>query len=231
MHRISKVLSSKVTLRFWQLCFAAGLLSLASYGTSYAGQTASDNSNYEVILYDLDTIDKINTPPPVQAIPTIATTPTYPRDISSQITETIAGVPIIENPKNCASDPLTVKITVENVKNSKGIIVADLHDDMKENFLVWDKVVLRIRQPAQEGETHFCMPLTRPGEYAIAVYHDKNGNREFDKNFLGIPKEHFGMSNNPKFGLSAPEYEETAFSVPATGSEIRIKLHKASDIL
>src|SRR5690606_27091692 len=27
------------------------------------------------------------------------------------------------------------------------------------------------------------------GEYAVAVYHDKNGNNKLDTNFMGIPKE------------------------------------------
>ena len=58
-----------------------------------------------------------------------------------------------------------------------------------------------------------------------------NGNKEFDKNFLGIPSERFGMSNNPKFGLKSPTYEESVFTVPETGKHIRIKLLKAGDVL
>jgi uncharacterized protein (DUF2141 family) len=34
------------------------------------------------------------------------------------------------------------------------------------------------------------------GEYAIAVFVDVNGNGKMDKNFLGIPKEQYGFSNN-----------------------------------
>jgi uncharacterized protein (DUF2141 family) len=137
----------------------------------------------------------------------------------------------MKDPQSCGKGLLEIGVTVENVKNSKGIIVADLHDDVKENFLVWDKVVLRVRATATEGETKFCMPLTKPGDYSIAVYHDKNSNKEFDKNFLGIPSERFGMSNNPKFGLSSPEYEQATFTVPASGSNIRIRLVKSSEIL
>ena len=33
-------------------------------------------------------------------------------------------------------------------------------------------------------------------DYTVVVYHDENGNEEFDKNFLGIPKESYGFSNN-----------------------------------
>jgi len=156
---------------------------------------------------------------------------TWPIDISDQYTEIIAGVPIIENPKSCGQGNLEIGVTVKNISKNKGVIVADLHDDVRENFLVWDKVVLRVRAHAHKGEIFFCMPLTRPGDYAIAIYHDKNGNKEFDKNFLGIPKERFGMSNNPRFGTRSPKYEESIFTVPETGKEILIKLRKASDVL
>ncbi len=155
----------------------------------------------------------------------------WPIDISDQYTEIVAGVPIIENPENCGQGNLEIGVTVQNISKDKGAIVADLHDDVRENFLVWDKVVLRVRAHAHKGEISFCIPLTRPGDYAVAVYHDKNGNKKFDKNFLGIPKERFGMSNNPRFGTRAPKYEEAVFTVPETGKEILIKLRKASDVL
>ena len=42
------------------------------------------------------------------------------------------------------------------------------------------------------------------GEYAIAFFIDANGNKKLDKNFLGIPKEQYGFSNNAMGTLSAP---------------------------
>ena len=163
--------------------------------------------------------------------PAPAQTSQYPIDISAQYTEFEGNVPVIKNPQICGKGGFEIGVVVENVAKEKGSIVADLHDDVKENFLAGDKVVLRVRQTAQKGETRFCLPLTEPGEYAVAIYHDKNDNKKFDKNFLGIPSEHFGMSRNPKFGLKSPEYEETNFTVPEGGTNIRIKLFKASDIL
>lgn len=159
------------------------------------------------------------------------TAPKYPRDISDQVFEVIAGVPIIENPQKCDSDELDIDITVTNVSKSKGTIVADLHNDVEEDFLVWDRVVLRVRMAATEDTTKFCMPLTEPGDYAVAIYHDKNGNKEFDKNFLGLPKERFGMSRDPKFGTKSPKLEETIFTVPEGGKDMTIRLFSTGDIL
>jgi len=154
-----------------------------------------------------------------------------PPDIRSQYTGHDGPVPVIQDPVSCGKNKYEIRVDVDNVRTSKGRIVADLHDDVRENFLVGAKAVLRIWATAQKGRTSFCIPLEKPGTYAVAIYHDKNSNKQFDKNFLGIPKERFGMSNNPKFGTKAPKFEQVVIQVPETGTHLLIKLRKASDIL
>ncbi|KRO33920.1 MAG: hypothetical protein ABS21_00690 [SAR86 cluster bacterium BACL1 MAG-121105-bin34] len=51
------------------------------------------------------------------------------------------------------------------------------------------------------------------GSYAIALFIDLNGNKKIDKNFLGIPKEQYGFSNNAMGTLSAPTFEQAQFTV------------------
>lgn len=51
------------------------------------------------------------------------------------------------------------------------------------------------------------------GEYAFILYHDKNGDGKMNRNFLGIPKEAFGFSNNVRPKLSKPTFEECKFSL------------------
>jgi len=48
---------------------------------------------------------------------------------------------------------------------------------------------------AAEPEVH-NLPA---GEYAVVVLHDENLNKQLDRNWLGKPKEQWGMSNNPHF--------------------------------
>ncbi|NNC36964.1 MAG: DUF2141 domain-containing protein [Acidimicrobiales bacterium] len=157
--------------------------------------------------------------------------PNWPNGIRKQFIDVIVGAPIMKDPTSCEDGNPSLRIKVSNVKNSKGIIVADLHDDVKENFLDWEKVVLRVRATAVEDETFFCMPVPEPGNYSVAIYHDKNSNAFFDKNFLGLPKERFGMSNNPKFTTKSPKFEEATFAVPAEGVDMEIKLRRTKDVI
>lgn len=65
------------------------------------------------------------------------------------------------------------------------------------------------------------------GSYAVASAHDANGNGKTDTNFLGIPKEVWGVSNNPRPKLRAPTFDEARFTLAESESlTINIKLDK-----
>jgi len=51
------------------------------------------------------------------------------------------------------------------------------------------------------------------GIYAISLFHDENGNNKMDSNFLGIPKEPYGFSNQKKGRFGPPKFKEVAFKL------------------
>jgi len=55
-----------------------------------------------------------------------------------------------------------------------------------------------------------------PGKYAIAVYHDEDENGDLKTNFIGMPKEGTGSSNNPKPRMGPPKYEDCEFDAGET---------------
>jgi uncharacterized protein (DUF2141 family) len=57
-----------------------------------------------------------------------------------------------------------------------------------------------------------------PGDYAIAIIHDENGNGKLDT-FAGIPREGVGFSRNPAIRFGAPSFRSAQFAV--TGSAVR----------
>jgi uncharacterized protein (DUF2141 family) len=62
------------------------------------------------------------------------------------------------------------------------------------------------------------------GVYAVSVRHDENMNGKLDKNFVGIPKEGYGASNNAAKKRRAPKFDEAKFSLNAPEQTIDIKL-------
>ena len=53
-----------------------------------------------------------------------------------------------------------------------------------------------------------------PGEYAIAVFHDENGNDDLDRNVFGIPSEGTGASNDAHNMFGPPSYDDARFQLP-----------------
>src|SRR3546814_5969691 len=69
-----------------------------------------------------------------------------------------------------------------------------------------------IRRPPRSTRTDTLFPYT-------TLFRSENGNKEFDKDFLGIPSEGYGFSKNPGFRFGVPKQEETLFAVEDARSE------------
>jgi len=72
------------------------------------------------------------------------------------------------------------------------------------------------------GDLHFAdLPS---GNYAIALFHDENGNGRIDTRF-GIPTEGVGFSNNPRMWFGPPSFSAAHFAVTnqPIGETVRLK--------
>jgi uncharacterized protein (DUF2141 family) len=75
---------------------------------------------------------------------------------------------------------------------------------------------------AVSGTTATCtFDQVAPGQYAVAAFLDTNGNRTNDRNFVGMPTEPWGVSNNVRPLMSAPSFEDAAFTV-AEGQRVTL---------
>jgi uncharacterized protein (DUF2141 family) len=63
-----------------------------------------------------------------------------------------------------------------------------------------------------------------PGTYGISVFQDMNANEKIDTNFLGIPKERFGFSNNARGSFGPPAFEDFSFVVGSEPIVLEIEL-------
>ena len=124
----------------------------------------------------------------------------------------------------CAEGPFPILVHVEDLRNNHGTIKAKLYGDNPDEFLVTGKKLNARRVPVNGHSTSLCLYAPVPGMYAIVVHHDENGNRKLDQNFIGIPTEGVGFSNNPKLFLAPPSHDEVEFPVTNGGSHINIRM-------
>lgn len=74
----------------------------------------------------------------------------------------------------------------------------------------------------EKGQVTVTFPDLPPGDYALAAYHDANGNDSFDTDWLGLPKEAYGFSGDG--GLVPPDFADAAVTVGAEDTATTIRL-------
>lgn len=123
--------------------------------------------------------------------------------------------------KTLAAD---VTIAVSELASDTGALVVQVYDS-KDTWLS-DNTVLSKRHTLSEGDAGKTIEIPielKPGRYALSVYHDENNNEKLDANFIGIPNEPVGLSNDhrPKFG--PPNYNKAAIDI-VEGMVVEIRL-------
>ncbi len=73
--------------------------------------------------------------------------------------------------------------------------------------------VASLMLPAAEGSVTVSADSLAPGEYAIRLFHDQNGNGEMDANMVGIPKEPWGFSNSATGSFGPPKWKKAKFTI------------------
>lgn len=116
-------------------------------------------------------------------------------------------------------------IEVENVKTTEGIIWVGIYDS-EPNFLVKEKAIVQGFKIKQTGRMKMTFPDLPYGTYAIALFHDTNGNGEMDRNVVGIPSEPFAFSQKPKNKWRLPRFDEVKFDFYQNGQVLRTQLKK-----
>ncbi|MDX5950255.1 DUF2141 domain-containing protein, partial [Azospirillum brasilense] len=63
------------------------------------------------------------------------------------------------------------------------------------------------------------------GTYAVQSFHDENQNLELDRNFLGLPKEGVGFSNDAPMRFGPPRYADATLTVtePITRTTLTLR--------
>ena len=65
----------------------------------------------------------------------------------------------------------------------------------------------------KSGNAEIVITDLPQGVYAISLLHDENDNKKADTNWLGMPKEGLGASNNAKGSFGPPEFDDAKFRI------------------
>lgn len=118
----------------------------------------------------------------------------------------------------------TLTLVVDGAPSDEGVLVVALASSAAEfesgdTFFRADAAV-----PIEEGRAERVFEAVPHGVYAVKVFHDVNANGELDTNFVGMPKEPFGFSNDAMGRFGPPSFQEAAFQVESDPARVAIRL-------
>ena len=150
------------------------------------------------------------------------------------LTTTILSVGLFLTVASALSAPLEAQITgtrnltvhVTGARNAKGKIRVALFRDGK-GFPNDASQAVHTQAADIDPQTLSAQVVFADlpaGVYAVSVFHDENMNEKLDKTFMGVPKEGYGVSNNPKKKMGPPNFNETKFQSGGTEQSVAINL-------
>ncbi len=114
-------------------------------------------------------------------------------------------------------------VTVTGLESDAGNVHIALYSD-PAGFPKSDGMLSEVRAKPKDRQATWVFTDLTAGTFAIAVFHDANGNGSFDQGAFKIPLEDYGFSMGARAFFSAPAFDEAAFPLPEEGRTIVIDL-------
>ncbi len=110
-------------------------------------------------------------------------------------------------------------VNVTGITSGAGEVGCALHANAAQ-FLKGEANLAGRWQKANPGGVTCRFPGLPAGAYAVAVFHDLNGNRKLDTNAIGMPTEAWGVTNNVRPTFRAPSFDEAQVAVSGTSPAV-----------
>ena len=109
---------------------------------------------------------------------------------------------------NAQDETFTLRVHIAGLNSDKGSLLVGVYNN-EDSFLKtrFKSDIIKII----DKKAFVIFKNIPRGEYAVSFVHDENDNKKMDTNFIGIPKEDFGCSNNATGFMGPPKYEDAKF--------------------
>lgn len=100
----------------------------------------------------------------------------------------------------------SLQVEVNNLRNNEGKILLQVYDENQN----------KVKGIYADIDNYKCVitidSLTK-AKYAFKYFHDENNNDELDSNWIGLPIEGYGFSNNAKGTFGPPTFTDWLFEL------------------
>lgn len=118
-----------------------------------------------------------------------------------------------------AGDTGRIEVRVQALRSDAGQVFVSLFNS-EDGFPSGDQPPFRTRSAKQlNGEATVVFEDVPYGEYAVAAYHDEDGNGKMKTVYGTIPLEGIGISRDAKGVMGPPKFKDAKFEL-ATGATV-----------
>jgi uncharacterized protein (DUF2141 family) len=127
----------------------------------------------------------------------------------------------------------TLRVVVEGITTSSGTVRIAIFKSIAE-FKAFDarkeedkqgealrKIVVPVKGTGNVSHEFTDVP---PGQYVIAAFHDRDGNKKLNASLLGLPSEPYGFSRDARGSLGAPKFEDAIINFDDKNSVFSFKV-------
>jgi uncharacterized protein (DUF2141 family) len=116
-----------------------------------------------------------------------------------------------------------IHVEISGLRNDKGQVLCALFTSADAFPKKANMAVARLTAKVAERQATCEFTGVARGTYAVSVVHDENANGKLDTNFIGMPREGVGASNDAKGHMGPPKFNAASF--PFTGGRLDLKIH------
>lgn len=133
----------------------------------------------------------------------------------------VAGGPPVSLSKG--DERVSLRVQMSALRNERGRVAVALFAS-EQDFPDQQRALAGQLARIEGGRAEVTFSGVRPGVYAVAVLHDENENAKMDFNFLGMPLEGYGFSNDASATFGPPSFAAAAFRLAPRPSSITVKV-------
>ena len=116
-----------------------------------------------------------------------------------------------------------LEVRIDGLRSADGDVRVALHRQVPEGaFPADDGVVAASFRQAAEGAVRVVFADVTPGAYAVAAFHDADGDGALNQNVVGMPTEGHGFSNGARGFMGPPSFEDAAVTVGESEAVVSI---------
>jgi len=120
-----------------------------------------------------------------------------------------------------------IHVDISGLRTDKGQMLCALFSSAQAEAFPkkTDKTVARMTAKILGRQAICDFTGVAPGTYAVSVVHDENSNGKLDTNFIGMPREGVGASNDAKGHMGPPKLSAASFQYQSGRLELKIHVN------